>query len=76
MVVIDGQTADVGEEIDPRIRMLATENGIPVQTFGRELGLNRVTASWICNLNSDIKDEDQAPGKNPVVQAMLGSLSR
>lgn len=71
--MIDGQTKDTGEEIDPQIRMLVTVNGIPVQISGRVLSPNRVTASGILDLNSDTKDEDQAPGRNPVVQAIQGS---
>jgi hypothetical protein len=35
-----------------------------------EPNLNPVIATGICNLKSGTKDEDQAPGKNPVVQAM------
>lgn len=50
--------------------MLVTENGTLVPTFEMEPNLNPVIATGICNLKLGTKDEDQAPGKNPVVQAM------
>jgi len=71
--VLDGQIGETVKEIDLRICMIVTDNGIPVQTSGREPNL--MIASGKCNLKSGIKDEDQAPGRNPVVQAMQKALS-
>lgn len=56
--------------------MLVVNSGTPVRISGKEPNPNLVKVSGICNLKSGTKDEDQAPGKNPVVQAMQKALSR